>query len=255
MKSDDKTLLKRAVTQLCADYSCDPADFSAERNTVTLHSRTSGQRVFPADADFFKAATFGKNTVASVKEEFLSEAKKLCRLDGLKLFDGRGLSSLGLMLYEKGYAIESIKEYYIPGGEFARFPSESFRIRLLEESGIKEIIYPYPVRFENAFLYFPERKKCDKLAVCAMNGEEIMGAAGASEDSDFFFQIGIDILPRFRGLGLAKILVSALADEILKRGYVPYYGTWPGNIISKKTALSSGFVPAWTEIISGKLDK
>ncbi len=254
MTSADKTLLKRAVTQLCTDYSCNPADFSAERNIVTLHSRASGQRAFPADADFFKAATFGKNTVVSVREEFLSEAKKLCGSDR-NLFDGRGISSLGLMLYGKGFTIESIKEYYTPGEEFARFPSEGFRIRLLEESEIKKLIYPYPVRFENAFLYFPEGRRRDKLAVCALNGREIIGAAGASEDSDFFFQIGIDILPRFRGLGLAKILVSTLADEILKRGNVPYYGTWPGNIPSKKTALSSGFVPAWTEIVSGKCDK
>jgi RimJ/RimL family protein N-acetyltransferase len=74
-----------------------------------------------------------------------------------------------------------------------------------------------------------------------------MGMAGCSADSPGMWQIGIDVSPAYRGKGIAKTLVSLLRDEAFRRGAIPYYGTSLSNIASWKTALASGFVPAWIE--------
>jgi predicted GNAT family acetyltransferase len=69
--------------------------------------------------------------------------------------------------------------------------------------------------------------------------------AGASADCENMWQIGIDVLPPFRGKGLASCLVSRLAALILKRGIVPFYCTGSFNIPSQLVAYRSGFFPAW----------
>jgi predicted GNAT family acetyltransferase len=76
--------------------------------------------------------------------------------------------------------------------------------------------------------------------------------AGASADCAELWQIGIDVLPEYRGKGIAAALVSKLAIEILKRGKVPYYGTSPCNIASQSVAHRAGFKPAWACAFGGK---
>jgi predicted GNAT family acetyltransferase len=60
-----------------------------------------------------------------------------------------------------------------------------------------------------------------------------MGMAGASEDSKTLYQIGINVLPKYRGKGIGTNLVALLKQELLKRGKVPFYGTSVSHIISK----------------------
>ena len=74
-----------------------------------------------------------------------------------------------------------------------------------------------------------------------------MGMAGCSADTLLLWQIGIDVLPEYRGRGIATTLVTLLRDEVFRRGAIPYYGTSLSNLGSWKTALASGFVPAWVE--------
>lgn len=62
------------------------------------------------------------------------------------------------------------------------------------------------------------------------------------------WQIGIDVLPDYKREGIAAALTSRLADEILKRGRVPFYCAAWSNIASVRNALKSGFRPAWVEM-------
>ena len=62
------------------------------------------------------------------------------------------------------------------------------------------------------------------------------------------WQIGVDVLPSYRRKGIASFLISKLAKEILKRGKVPFYCCAWSNIKSIKTAIKSGFYPAWVEM-------
>ena len=48
--------------------------------------------------------------------------------------------------------------------------------------------------------------------------------------------------------GIAAALVSRLTLEILARGKVPFYCCAWSNIASARTAIKSGFSPAWVEL-------
>ena len=102
-------------------------------------------------------------------------------------------------------------------------------------------------RFDEAFAFdnnFP-----DVLAVAKLDDYgNILGIAGASKDSDIMWQIGVNVLEGAEGQGIAKNVVKALKNEILRRGKVPFYGTVESHIISQKVALASGFYPAFAEV-------
>jgi hypothetical protein len=77
-----------------------------------------------------------------------------------------------------------------------------------------------------------------------------MGMAAASADSETLWQIGIDVLPSFRGLGLGTALVSLLTAEVLRRDKVPFYGTAGSHFHSQNIAINAGYFPAWAELYS-----
>jgi GNAT superfamily N-acetyltransferase len=64
------------------------------------------------------------------------------------------------------------------------------------------------------------------------------------------WQIGIDVLPKYRSCGIGKNLVILLKNEILKRGKIPFYGTVESHFHSQNIAVSAGFFPAWAELYS-----
>ncbi|MBP5793063.1 MAG: GNAT family N-acetyltransferase, partial [Spirochaetaceae bacterium] len=94
--------------------------------------------------------------------------------------------------------------------------------------------------------FHPDRP--DELAVAALDGTQIMGMAGCSADTPKLWQIGIDVLPQYRGRGVGTTLVTLLRDAAFQRGAIPYYGTSLSNLGSWNIALSSGFVPDWVEV-------
>lgn len=244
----NNTFLSAAASQLAADHLCSPDDFFADVNRVTLSEITDGQRHFSETPSPFKAASFGKNTIISANPELYEAANELSAIKGTKLFDGSGIAAANALISPHGYVIGMISQYYLPSADFAPLDYGGFDLRLFGEQEIKEYLYPYCTGFDNALMYYPTKDRRDVLAVCAVSGKNVLGMAGASNDSDDLWQIGIDVLPEHRGKGLAPILVSVLANEIILRGKVPYYGTWSGNIFSQRTAISSGFLPAWSEM-------
>ena len=86
------------------------------------------------------------------------------------------------------------------------------------------------------------------LGVGAYHNGELIGLAGCSADCDTMWQIGIDVLPDYRRQGVAAALTSHLARECLARDKVPFYCAAWSNIRSARTALKSGFRPAWVEL-------
>lgn len=77
---------------------------------------------------------------------------------------------------------------------------------------------------------------------------------GLSDDSPIMRQIGIDVLPAFRGEGIASALVRDAARLTLAEGYLPFYGTSPSHMLSQRVALNAGLVPTWWEYVSTSLN-
>jgi predicted GNAT family acetyltransferase len=81
-----------------------------------------------------------------------------------------------------------------------------------------------------------------------MDGNQIMGMAGCSEDAPGWMQIGIDVMPEYRSRGVGTYLVTLLKNRIMEMGDIPFYGTSASNYHSWNIALNSGFRPAWVEV-------
>lgn len=77
---------------------------------------------------------------------------------------------------------------------------------------------------------------------------------GLSDDSPIMHQIGIDVLPAWRGAGIASALVRDAARLTLAEGYLPFYGTSPSHMLSQRVAMNAGLVPTWWEYVSTSLN-
>ena len=62
------------------------------------------------------------------------------------------------------------------------------------------------------------------------------------------YQIGVDVLPEYRGRGIAASVTSRLALEVLAMEKVPFYCAAWSNIGSVRNAIACGFRPAWAEL-------
>lgn len=149
--------------------------------------------------------------------------------------------------------------FFTPGRDFFT-PDADARPGLLPEGYTVRWLEPLelePYRgnpdFENALGFKELRPDVQVLGAYAEG--ELVALAGASEDSDWCRQIGIDVLAGHRGRGLASYLVRELSQAILAEGFVPFYGTSPSHIISQQVALNAGLRPAWWEFVSTSLNE
>ncbi len=65
---------------------------------------------------------------------------------------------------------------------------------------------------------------------------------------DCFLRQEVDVHPAYRRQGIASALTSQLALHILERGKVPFYCAAWSNLPSVRSAVASGFRPAWVEM-------
>ncbi len=126
----------------------------------------------------------------------------------------------------------------------------TYQIKWFEQQDIHQ--FKGDDRFSEALAF--EETHPDVLAVAAFDGDRIMGMAGASADSKTMWQIGIDVIPEYRGKGIGASLTALLKQEVLKRGKIPFYGTVESHDISKNIAIRAGFIPAWAELQSRKIE-
>ena len=245
-------IYKMIRRQLALELGCAPEDFSGSGNVVTaavLHER---RRRFSDKPFFLQMATFGDGAVISADPRLHPWLQDWVRdKRGFWLFEQHNYFDLDRKLRQYGYRMALTHHMFLPDPE----PMEvrpGFSFRWLEQADIG----PYYGRekFSNALCdrFHPERP--DVLAVLALDGETPMGMAGCSADTPELWQIGIDVLPPYRGRGIGSALVRLLRNETLRRGAVPYYGTSLSNLASWRTALSSGFSPAWIEAESRKAE-
>lgn len=236
------------LEQLSKDFACSPDDFLKRENTVVKSSIVNGRRQFVKQKNFFRMANFGYGTVISVDDELLEWANEhFYNVSGLGCFTVKEINYINNILdgYSKKISYKDIDNYYLPNPDRVIMVDNSFKLKWFEREDIPYLFEDK--RFVNALMYDATQPRFDILAVAAMQGNIIIGLAGASNDSDLLWQIGIDVMPEYKNKGIATTLVSALSGEILKRGAIPYYGTTTANIASRKVANKCGYYPAWVE--------
>ena len=88
------------------------------------------------------------------------------------------------------------------------------------------------------------------LAVCAVDGETILGMASVTRDCERLWQIGVNVTEEGRGKGVGSYVTSLLKEEVLRRGILPTYATVESHIKSQKVAFQAGFEPVIYELFS-----
>ncbi|MGN0603939.1 MAG: GNAT family N-acetyltransferase [Oscillospiraceae bacterium] len=242
--------VEAAAEQLAADCGCYKQDLFGGENIVVPNMPKSGSRLIFEETPFFRMATMGRNAVISADSSVIPFFESLVpKYSGAELFSGKVQYLINSKLAEHNKYIGDVNIYYLPETPYKYRRKSGVNLKIFEENEIKSELYPHK-EFSNALMYKDHGERKDKLAVCAMNGDEIIAMAGASSDSERFWQIGIDVKKEFRGLGIGSECVKALTYEIMAHGAIPYYGTWSGNIASQNVARAAGYRPIWTEMYS-----
>ena len=224
MNLSRKDIEEKIKNQIALEFNCSPADFDKNENVITVARLHEKRRKFSDKPFFLQMATFGKSTVISADDSIHFE--------------------LECELRKHGYKMAPTHHMFMPSPELIEIKTD-FNIKWLEQKDIAP--FYGNENFPNAICdkFKPERP--DVLCLVAMDGDKIIGMAGCSADTPELWQIGIDVLPEYRGRGVAKTLVTLLRNETFRRGAVPYYGTSLSNLASWKTALDCGFRPLWVE--------
>ena len=138
------------------------------------------------------------------------------------------------------------------------------RVDLLSEEQIES--FRGDKRYSNALGFSERRPDVLVLAAYAVDGAgdtegagipanaDPVAMVGMSDDSPIMRQIGIDVLPAWRGAGIASVLVRDAARLTLAEGYLPFYGTSPSHMLSQRVAMNAGLVPTWWEYVSTSLN-
>lgn len=250
----NKDIWNIALRQSAVDSGCQPEDFLSGTNKIVISKPHQDARKYlelPFSCDL---VSYGHNIVASVRPEMAPAVKVY--LDRYALphcFETPNLHVLEASLRDFGQRVCFMAEYFLPDVDGLQPLSCPYEIRLLHPEDFAQLYLP---AWSNALC--EKRKELDVLAAGAYDGDKLVGLAGCSADCADMRQIGVDVLPDYRGQGIAGALTSRLTREILTAGKVPFYCAAWSNLPSVRNALKCGFKPAWVEVTAkeaGFVDK
>ncbi|RFZ79045.1 GNAT family N-acetyltransferase [Lacrimispora amygdalina] len=241
---NNKEIIERAMQQSAIDSNCCMENFRSNENKVVLSVKNPKARKYLELPFFCDLTSYGNNIVASVSGELKDIVEEYIeKYPVAHCFETPNLHILIERLKPFNLNVCFMGEYFLPDLEALKPLSCQFEIRVLEPEHFSEYYLP---EWSNALC--EKRKELDCLAVGAFDAGKLIGLAGGSADCDTMWQIGIDVLPEYRRLGIASSLTSRLAIEILDRGIVPFYCCAWSNVKSARNAIKSGFRPAWVQV-------
>lgn len=108
--------------------------------------------------------------------------------------------------------------------------------------------------FENSLAFDAEGNTNTTIVLCAIKDNEIIAIAGAAPTGKLM-EVGIDVKKKWRGYGLARLLVRNLTVKILERNMIPFYSASVTNLASQAVAIRSGLYATldrfiWNTLIS-----
>ncbi|WP_066892268.1 GNAT family N-acetyltransferase [Clostridium nigeriense] len=245
-------ILNKVKEQLAIDYNCNVQDFDNNENIITNLKITKDCRKYNDDKEVLRILVINGKAVICA-DECIKDwcVEKLLTFPAEWMFLYSVLRRIDKKLNELGYEIDNTHHYYLPKDN-KYDGAKNFKLKWYEKDEILQ--FKGDNRFDEAFAF--DSNYPDVLGVAALDSKgNILGMAGASEDSNIMWQIGVNVLPEANGKGIASVLVQSLKNEILKRGKIPFYGTVESHIISQKVALKSGFYPVFAEVKIRKINK
>lgn len=234
--------LAKVRKQLAIDYNCQEEDFLKDGIIFSEAKDNQGRRkLFPRQSPYLEIVTMGKSVIISADNTVYKFVKSN--------LEGKSREEIFSSPLTFGHTISCIFD----GKTKSKMP-KGFQYSILWDREIVPL-YKTTKEFSNAIQYNSDREVKDVVAITAEHNGKIIALAGASEDCEDLWQIGIDVLPEYRNRGLASALVNQLSYVILEKGKVPYYSYASSNISSQRTAVRSGYKPAWVSTYHNTFDK
>ncbi|MCI8631095.1 MAG: GNAT family N-acetyltransferase [Firmicutes bacterium] len=250
-KFTNEYILETAMKQSAIDMNCSENDFRRSENVIVLSKENTKARKYLKLPFECSMVSYGGNIVASVKEEYRDIiCSYINRFPQERCFETPGMHVLNCELEKKGLRICFMAEYFLPDTEYFYLYAQKikntdfpYELKIMRQSDFSQL---YTGTWLNALE--EKRKELDIIGMGAYDGGKLIGLAGASSDCTDMWQIGIDVLPEYRRQGIASVLTSRLALEIMKNGKVPFYCAAWSNLKSVRNAVKCGFRPAWIEM-------
>lgn len=248
---ENERIWNTALAQSAADLGCSPADFFSGKHRVLLSRQNPDAKKYYQLPHICQMVSYGANVVACVRGDIKEAVEEyLQEVPPSHAFDLPNIRRLDELLRPFGLQSRFMGESFLPDmDQLRRFPC-AFELRLLQQADFAPLYLP---KWSNALC--EDRKHLDVLGVGAYDGEELVGFAACSADGKEMWQIGVDVLPKYRRRGIAAAVTSHLALEILERGKVPFYSAAWCNVASVRNAVKCGFRPAWVELSAGEITK
>ena len=235
--------------QLALDYCCTNSDVTDGCNHFNVFRPLEGRRRFDENECFLKIAAVNNKLLCTGREDIIAELeKRLHSLDGRWFMEAGPMLRLNEIIAGCGWRIRQVHLFYIAEhATVANIPD----VETVWYDKDEILQFEDDDRFDEAFAFAADAP--DVLGAAALKDGVIVGMAGASADSPFMWQIGINVMPGAEGQGIGAYLVSILKNEVLSRGVLPYYGTALSHTVSARVALRAGFLPAWAELITERI--
>ena len=231
-------MLRIVQSQLAIDLNCSVDDFAKDGIVFCEAKENPGRRPFPRGERHIEMYTMGNAVIVSATPDilpFLREQLEDKSRD--EAFDMPFVYGLGICHLPEA---EKLAPIPATGGVEIMTVTQPDIPKLYVHKG-----FPYA-------LWYEPNNRPETLVTVAYAGGAVAGMAGASDDCEMMWQIGINVLPEYRNRGIAAALTNRLAIEIIERGKIPYYGAASSNIASQRVARRAGFRPAWACVYRGR---
>lgn len=244
MKTTNDMILQVAMEQSAIDANCNAEDFLRHENVIAVSKPNPLARKYLKLPHVCNLISYGNNVVASISEEYRGIVSAyINKYPAEHCFETPNLHVLNDAFQKHGFRACFMAEFYLPDMQSLKVLPCDYETRLLAVADFGSL---YTKEWSCALC--EDRKELDVLGVGAFDEGRLVGLAACSADCDSMWQIGVDVLPEYRRRGMASALTSRLALEILERERVPFYCCAWSNIGSARTAIRSGFRPAWVEM-------
>lgn len=233
-------------SQLAIDYDCTAEEVHCQDNIFRVMKRNEDARPIGSENTMLKIAVYREKLLVMAEECLLEWCKEtFSDRNGIWLSEPENLIMLQNKLSEYGQKLADTHHHYIPAAG-VRPVEKRFEVKWYEQEQIE--VFRGDDRFWEALLF--DSRTPDMLAVCAVDGETILGMASVTRDCERLWQIGVNVTEEGRGKGVGSYVTSLLKEEVLRRGILPTYATVESHIKSQKVAFQAGFEPVFYELFS-----
>lgn len=244
MKLTNEMIKQIAMEQSAIDANCKVSDFTKSENVIVISEKNKRARKYLKLPHVCNLISYGDNIVATISKEYRNIVEDyIGKYSVYRCFETPNMHVLNDTFQKLGYRICFMAEYFLPDVSVLKEQPCMYETKILHNEDFAEL---YTDDWSNALC--ESRKELDVLGVGAYHNGKLVGLAACSADCDTMWQIGVDVLPKYRKQGIASALTSKLAIEILERDIVPFYCCAWSNIKSVRNAIKSGFRPAWVEM-------